>query len=325
MKRDLIIALLAILLVAGLTFALDRTIPDKPLTPSQPFEAKAAGTGKAAVKEGKVVMRVNGEPVTEAEFNAFAQSVPEEQRAFLASNPQGKRMLANEIVKLKMLEQEAARLGVQADPDVKTQIEMTNAQIMATRALEKIVKPKLEAYVRAEFEKEKKDTINLRHIVVAYSGGQIPARDGSARPPEQAMQKARAIVSRLRGGGADFAELARAESDDQQSSVNGGSLGAVNRAMLPPEIASVIAKLQPGQVSEPVRTPLGVHIFRTDAPSLDEMRPALMRRAQQQVVMETIEALQKQAKVDFDPVFFPPAPQTPAAPPQPRGTLPATQ
>lgn len=323
MKKDLVIALLAILLVAGVAFALDRVRPDLPLTPSQPFEAKAAGVGKAAEKEGKVVMRVNGEAVTEGEFNAFAQSVPEEQRAFLASNPQGKRMLANEIVKLKMLEQEATRLGVSADPDVKTQLEMTRAQIMATRALEQIVKPKLEAYVRAEFEKERKDTINLRHIVVAYTGGQIPARDGSARPPAQAMQKAQAIATRLRGGGADFAALARSESDDQQSAPNGGSLGAVNRSMLPPEIASVIAKLQPGQISEPVQTPLGVHIFRSDAPSLDEMRPALMRRAQQQVVMETMEALQKQAKVDLDPGFFPPAPQSPS-PPQ-RGTLPATQ
>src|SRR6185436_13493792 len=323
MKKDLPIALLAILLVAAVTFALDRTFPDKPLTPSHPFEARAAGAGPAAVKEGKVVMRVNGEPVTEAEVNAFAQSVPEEQRAFLSSNPQGKRMLANEIVKLKMLEQEARRLGVSGEPEVQTQLEMTSAQIMASRALEKIVKPKLEAYVRAEFEKERKDSINLRHIVVAYSGGQIPARDGSARPPAQAEQKARAIASRLRGGGADFAELARAESDDQQTAMNGGSLGAVNRAMLPPEIATVIAKLQPGQISDPVRTPLGYHIFRTDAPSLEEMRPALMRRAQQQVVMETIEALQKQAKVDFDPGFFPPAPQSPA-PPR-RGTLPATQ
>jgi len=323
MKKDLVIALLVVLLVAGLTFALDRVRPDLPLTPSQPFEAAAPGVAKTSVKEGKVVMRVNGEPVTESEFNAFAQSVPEEQRAFLASNPQGKRMLANEIVKLKMLEQEASRLGVQADPEVKTQIDMTNAQIMATRALEKIVKPKLEAYVRAEFEKERKDTINLRHIVVAYAGGQIPARDGSARPPAQALLKATEIAKRLRGGGADFATLARAESDDQQSAPNGGSLGAVNRAQLPPEIASVIAKLQPGQVSDPVRTPLGVHIFRSDAPSLDEMRPALMRRAQQQVVMETMEALQKQAKVDLDPGFFPPAQPSPA-PPQ-RGTLPATQ
>lgn len=323
MKRDLTIALLAILLVAGLTFALERVRPDLPLTPSQPFEAKAAGVGKVAAKEGKVVMHVNGEPVTESEFNAFAQSVPEEQRAFLASNPQGKRMLANEIVKLKMLEQEARRLGVSADPEVQTQIDMTNAQIVATRALEKIVKPKLEAYVRAEFDKERKDTINLRHIVIAHAGGQVPARDGSTRPPEQALQKAQAIAARLRGGGADFAELARAESDDQQSAANGGSLGPVNRAMLPPEIGSVIAKLQPGQVSDPVRTPLGVHIFRVDAPSLEEMRPALMRRAQQQVVMETMEALQKQAKVDLDPGFFPPAPQSPAQPQ--RGTLPGTQ
>jgi peptidylprolyl isomerase len=313
-KKDLGIALIAILAVAAIAFGLDRMRPDLPLTPTQPFAEKATAVAHAP-KEGKVVMRVNGQPVTEAEFNAFLNTIPEEQRAMIASNPQGKRLLANEIAKLKMLEQEAERLGVKTDPEVRTQIEMTDSQIIAMRALEKIVKPKVDQIVQSEYEKEKNSTIELRHIVVAYAGGQLPSRDGSARPLDQAMQKAKAIVAKLRGGGADFGAMARAESDDQQSAANGGSLGATRREMLPPEIASTIANLKSGQVSDPVKTSYGVHIFRVDAPSLDALRPTLQRRAQQQAMEETMGSLQKKAKVDLDPTFFPPAPAQPRAMP----------
>ena len=312
-KKDLTISVLVILAVVGICYAIAAMRPDLPLTPSQPFATK---TGKPT-KTGKVIMRINGEPVTEGEFLAFARSAPAEQRDMLIGSPEGRRLLANEIVKLKMLEQEADRLGVANDPEVRTQVEMTNGQIVAAKALEKLVKDKVDAYVRAEFEKEKANTFTLRHIVIAYAGGQLPSRDGSTRPVEQAMQKANAIATRLRGG-ADFATTARTQSDDQQSAMNGGSLGTTRREMLPPEIATVVGNLKSGEVSEPVRTPYGIHLFRVDQPTLEDLRPALLRNAQQKAVEETIAGLQKQAKVDLDPKYFPGEPGAKTAPPRPK-------
>jgi hypothetical protein len=317
LKKDFVIAVIAILAVTVVAFALDRVRdPNLPLTPSQPFVAK--GEVAHAPAGGKVMMRVNGEPVTEAEFNAFAQSLPEEQRGMLTGSPQGMRLIANEIAKLKVLEQEAQRLGVANDPEVRTQLTMTHSQILAMRALQKIVEPRVEQIVREEYEKEKKDTIELKHIAIAYAGGQYPSRDGSARQVPQALEKAKAIAARLHSGG-NFAEIARAESDDPNTAQNGGSLGPARREMLPPEIAGVLTTLQPGQISDPVRTPLGVHIFRYDPVSLDAMRPQLQQRARQQAMQEAVAKLEKQAKIDLEPRFFPPQPAAP------RGTLPATQ
>src|ERR1051325_6357791 len=93
MKKDLFIALIAILAVAAVAFALDRVRPDLPLTPSQPYAAK--GETAREPKSGKIVMHVNGEAVTEEECNAFGQNLPEEQRG-MVNNPQGKRVLATE-------------------------------------------------------------------------------------------------------------------------------------------------------------------------------------------------------------------------------------
>jgi len=302
-KKDIVIAAIAIVVVAAVAYGIAAVRPDVPLTPSQPFAAPLASKTKAA-KTGPVVMRVNGEAVTQAEFFAFAEGAPEQNRDFLVTTPEGRKLLADEVVKLKTLEQEAERLGIANEADVQVQLAMTRAQIVAGRALQKLVKDSVEARVRAEYEKEKNNTITLRHVVVAYAGGQIPARGGGQPlPPSAAMQKAAALVARLRGG-AEFADVARRESDDAESGRNGGSLGATRREMLPPEIAAVVNKLQPGQVSDPVQTPFGVHIFRVDQPTLDDLRPALTRRAQEAAAEETLTRLTKSAKVEKDPKFF---------------------
>jgi peptidyl-prolyl cis-trans isomerase C len=319
-KKDLTIALIAILIIAAATFAIARVRPDLPLTPSQPYAEKAVAK-TSAPKTGKVVMHVNGEAVTEDEFNAFVNAIPDEQRAGVMANPQGKRMVANEIAKLKLLEQEAARLGVADDPEIRRQLDMSNAQVLAVHALQRLVQPRVEQMVREEFEQAKKDAIELSQIAIAFTGGQYPVRDGSQRSPELAMQKANAVVARLKGG-ADFAQLARAESDDPQSAERGGSLGAVRREMLPPEIAAAIAAIKPGQISNPVRTPLGVHVFRYQQPTLESMRPTLQQQAQQRAMQETMQSLETRAKIEYEPSFFPPAPTQPQ---QPGVKLPGTR
>lgn len=312
MKKDFFIAVIAILLTVVACFALAGIRPDFPLSPSQPFTGKPASS--AAKKTGKVVMHVNGEPVTEAEFNAYAEDAPAEQRMFLISSAEGRRVLANEIVKLKMLELEARRLGIANDPAVRTQMEKMQSQLFAGRALEALVKEKVDARILAEYEKQKTSAIALKHIVFAYAGGQLPPRGGTAPTEQQAMQKAGEVAAKLRAG-ADFAALARTESDDQQSAQNGGSLGATRRESLPPEIASVVGNLQPGQNSAPVRTAYGVHIFRVDVPSIDDLRPALTRQVQETAVRETLEGLQQSAKVDLDPAFFQTGPTAPGGAP----------
>ncbi len=326
MKRDISIALAAILVVLGVTFALAKTRPDKPLTPSKPFvpAKEAAGAAGKATGEGRVVMRVNGEPVTEREFTAFMAAVPEQQRAMFAS-PEGRRLLATEVVRMKALEQEGVRLGLANDPQLLAQMDLLRSQVMAQRALEKVVGEKAESLVRAEYDKVKNDAKTLRHIVVGFEGSMIPPRDRKPLSPEAAMAKANALIAKLRGG-ADFGQIARTESDDLETGSKGGTLGPLSSGQLPPEIEAVVSKLQPGQVSEPVRTQLGLHIFSLGTPTLEDMRPMLLQRVQQQVAQEEVKRLEAQAKVDLDPTYFPPQPPTatpqqsaPAPTPRPNG------
>lgn len=311
MKRDISIAIAAILIVFGVSFALAKVRPEKPLTPSQPFvpEKAAGGAEKKVAANDKVVMRVNGEPITEREFSAFMSAVPEQQRGMLAS-PEGRRLLATEVVRMKALEQEGKRLGVADDPQLAAQMDLLRAQVTAQRTLEKIVNEKAESKLRAEYDKVRNDTKTLRHIVIGFEGSMVPPRDQKPLSPDAAMAKAKGIIATLRAG-ADFGQTARTESDDLETAKKGGTLGPLSSGQLPPEIEAVVSKLQPGQVSEPVRTQLGYHIFAIGTPTFDDLKPMLLQRVQQQVAQEEMKRLEAAAKVDLDPTYFPSQPPTP--------------
>jgi peptidyl-prolyl cis-trans isomerase C len=327
-KKDIVVAAISVVLIAGVTFGLAALSRDLPLSPSQPFTASAgAGQPATLLPDDKVVMRVNGEPVSEREFMAFLENAPEEARPLYAS-PQGRHAIAEELVRLKVLEQEARRLGIADSPEVITQINMARSQITAGRALQAIVEKLADERMRAAFEEERSSSITLRHILVAYEGGAVPARDGESRSESAAMQKAERLAAMIRSG-AEFEQVARAESDDQQSGAEGGLLGPARPDMLPPDIAPIIAQLQPGQISNPTKTQFGVHIFRVEEPSLEQLTPMLRQRVMQQTAQEEMTRLQKGAKVDLDPKFFPFTPPDDAPPgapvPQPGRGAPQPQ
>ena len=77
---------------------------------------------------------------------------------------------------------------------------------------------------------------------------------------EDIKDKLNNIVQQL-AEGADFKQLAIANSDDQ-SALEGGDLGWRKLAQLPPLFSASIEKLQLGQVSEPIRSGAGFHLLK---------------------------------------------------------------
>jgi len=232
-----------------------------------------------------------------------------------AQSEAGKRQLADRIVKLKVLEQEGKRLGAENDPDVAGRIEFGKSNVIADYAYRKLASPPTDAQLRAVYDKEKQsyEAMQLSHIVVAYQGGQIQARKGATPPFEQAMQKAMAIEARLKAG-ADFAALAKAESDDARTAAAGGSLGPVTPSMLGPQLEQVLTHLAPGQVTQPMRTEFGIHIFKPgarQAEAFENVKATLQQKVSQDQMAAKLKDLQAKAKVEMDPKFFPPVPAAP--------------
>lgn len=86
------------------------------------------------------------------------------------------------------------------------------------------------------------------------------------RPSEiQSLDDARNALLRLHEriqGGDDFAALARAHSEDPVSAANGGDLGWVRPKQLVPAFEQAMNALEPGQLSQPVQTPFGLHLIQ---------------------------------------------------------------
>jgi peptidyl-prolyl cis-trans isomerase SurA len=104
-----------------------------------------------------------------------------------------------------------------------------------------------------------------------------------------AQERAARIHARLLAG-EDFAELAVAESSGQQA-LTGGRLGWRRGAQLPPQFASVISVLGPGETSEPVRSNSGYHIFRVNDTRGGDERVVQLQTKSRHILMSPNEIL----------------------------------
>jgi peptidyl-prolyl cis-trans isomerase SurA len=111
---------------------------------------------------------------------------------------------------------------------------------------------------------------NVSHILIAVGQEASPAQQ------EAAAKRAQEVYDRAKAG-EDFAKLAVAYSNSQ-TALEGGALGWRKGSELPTFLSDIIAKLKPGEVSEPLRTPTGYHIIR-----LNEVRGGTEAAVENQV------------------------------------------
>lgn len=77
----------------------------------------------------------------------------------------------------------------------------------------------------------------------------------------EARARLETVRTRLQNG-EDFAELARAHSDDKGSAGEGGEIGWTSPGQLAPEFEQVMGRLPVGEVSQPFRTQFGWHVLQ---------------------------------------------------------------
>ena len=84
----------------------------------------------------------------------------------------------------------------------------------------------------------------------------------SAEEEDRIKDQLRSFRKRVEDGGEDFGTLAYLYSQDPGSAMNNGELGFVDRTELVPEFANTAMALQPGEVSDIVKTQFGYHIIQ---------------------------------------------------------------
>ncbi len=114
-----------------------------------------------------------------------------------------------------------------------------------------------------------------------------------ATPQEQerVRQRADSAYNALKGG-ADFAELAKAVSQDPRSAMRGGLIGWMQPHQAYPEFEDVAYSLQPGDLSQPFLAPDGYHIVlmkdRKQLEPFEQLKDMIVRSFEQQGIREAI-------------------------------------
>jgi len=105
------------------------------------------------------------------------------------------------------------------------------------------------------------EQVRASHILLKTEGKDDAAVKAKA---EELLKQARS--------GADFAELARKNSEDEASAKNGGDLDYFGKGRMVPEFDAAVFAMQPGQISDLVKTQYGYHIIK-----LVDKKPATTR------------------------------------------------
>jgi peptidyl-prolyl cis-trans isomerase D len=105
---------------------------------------------------------------------------------------------------------------------------------------------------RARYEQKRK--VRVRHVLARVPPG------GDEAAARKRVEEAAARVKK----GEDFAKVAAALSEDENTKGRGGELGFVSEGLFDEAFARAALALEAGQVSEPVRTPSGWHLVKAD-------------------------------------------------------------
>ncbi len=116
---------------------------------------------------------------------------------------------------------------------------------------------------------------------------------------EQAKAKLDEIAGRLQAG-EPFADLAKQFSQDPGSASEGGDLGFAGPGVYDPAFEEALYALKEGEVSQPVKTEFGWHLIKLlgvqspDVPSLESLKPELLRELKAQQVEQRFVETSKQ-------------------------------
>lgn len=114
--------------------------------------------------------------------------------------------------------------------------------------------------------------------------------------------EAKKIVAELKKG-ADFAELAKKYSKDP-GAADGGDLGFFTKEQMVPEFSAVAFTLEPGKISDPVKSQFGWHIIKVEekrarkAPEFDQVKPQIETFVTRKAQADYVSKLRAEAKVE---------------------------
>ncbi|NEZ04586.1 hypothetical protein G4Y73_10535 [Wenzhouxiangella sp. XN201] len=217
-----------------------------------------------ASHESELFARQGGAEVTQADFDAYLSRIPEEDHHGLLISPDRVGKILTNLMLARMLAEEARQdTEFFEDTDRQARLyqsvvvflaEEFRAHYLSERMLDDYTQQARELFLTEPNRFRTPETVDFTHILV---------ESGRERGETRAMQRILEVYDRLKDG-ATLDSLVEEYSDDPEAESNGGQYENVDPAALDDNVAETLAILQPGQISEPVRSEFGWHIVRLD-------------------------------------------------------------
>jgi peptidyl-prolyl cis-trans isomerase C len=244
-----------------------------------PVAAKDETSKPVATVNGKVIPKNRADAMVAAQT---AQGQPDSDEL--------RKAVREELVRREVLVQEAQKKGLDKKPLIQGQMELARQSVLIGAYMQDYVKdhPISDAAVKKEYDKIKLQLgdkeYKAKHILV------------------ETEDQAREIIARLNKGD-KFDDLAK-QSKDPGSKDKGGELGWASPSSYVKPFSDALVKLEKGKYTMvPVKSDFGYHVILLEdtrelkLPTLEEAKPQLTQRLQQQMVEKYLLDLRNKAKV----------------------------
>jgi len=332
----LVIALLVIVSACNRSAA---TAPEGASASAAPATPGPAKPVPAVIPD--VVARVNGESVTKAEFEEALAALEQRNQGPVPPDQRDRifRGVLDQLVGIKLLSQEAAKRKIAVpEADIEAQlnqmrqqfpsedvfnqalkqqnktVDMLKTEARSSMAIQKMLEQTLagkiavtpqqaqDFYDKNPDQFKRPEQVRASHILITVQQGADVAAKAAAK------RKAEGVLKQVKAGG-DFAALAKDNSQDPGSAVNGGDLGFFQRGQMVPPFDEAAFTMKPGATSDLVETQFGYHIIRVmekkeaGTVTIDEVRPQLeqyLQNANRQREMQAfVDGLKAKGKVEI--------------------------
>ncbi|WP_407177512.1 peptidylprolyl isomerase [Bradyrhizobium sp. STM 3562] len=250
--------------------------------------------------EDKVLAKVNGAEIHQSDV-ALAEEELGPSLAQMDPSTKDENVLAF-LIDMKIVARAAEDKKLQDSDDFKKRMAFTRNRLLMDSLLANEGKAATtddamkKVYEDASKQIAGEQEVHARHILVET---------------EDEAKQVKADLDK----GADFAELAKKKSKDPGAS-DGGDLGFFTKDQMVPEFSAVAFSLEPGKISDPVKTQFGWHIIKVEEkrnrkpPEFDQVKSQIETYVTRKAQADYVAKLREGAKIER----MDQAANTPAAP-----------
>jgi len=276
-----------------------------------------------AVPPDTVVAEIGGKKYTAAELDKLISGMPVQFQPAIRANPKN----LTQIFVFRELEHMALADKLEQQSPYKEQLEFMRTQYLAQTEAQSYRYSKIAVSTDEEqkfYEAHKADKYRqakVRVIYVAFRPPTAQTEDAKKQPTEaEAKAKAEDLRKQLQSG-ADFAALAKANSDDKSSAEKGGDYGLITQASSSDALKKAAFSLKVGEISEPLRQPAGFYLVRVDeflTQPFDQVESAINEEVRNEKFSGWNQELQSKYAVKVENQnYFAPRPMPAGMQPQP--------